>query len=100
MLILKADPSVSVGIFALAFARQAALPAVGVEHRPRRVPIHFAEVAFDVSEDVLVVFHDVAVCVDNECCHYAFLPKFYSMQRLICGFILTIAKKDFSLRSK
>ena len=74
MLILKADPSFGVGIFALAFARQAALPAVGVEHRPRRVPIHFAEVAFDVSENILVVFHDVAVCVDNEFRH-SFLPN-------------------------
>ena len=99
MLILKADPRLGVGIFALAFARQATLPAVGVEHRPRGVPIHFAEITFDMSENVLVVFHDVAICVDNEFRHSS-LPKFYSMHRWICGFILTIAKKDFSLRSK
>ena len=99
MLVLKAYPRFGVRVFALAFARQATLPAVGVEHRPRGVPVHLAEISFDVSEDVLVVFHDVAVCVDYEFRHSC-LPKFYSMYRLICGFILTIAKKDFSLRSK
>jgi hypothetical protein len=30
------------------------------------MPIHFTEIAFDMRKDVFVIFHDVAVCVDNE----------------------------------
>ena len=66
MLVLKVYPAFGVGILALTFARQAALPAVGVEHWPSGMPVHFAEVAFDVGENFFVVFHDVAVGVDDE----------------------------------
>jgi hypothetical protein len=69
--ILKTDPRFGVRVFALAFARQTALPAVGVEHRPGGVPVHLRKVSFDVSKDVLVVFHDVAVRIDNKFCHCA-----------------------------
>ncbi len=67
--ILKADPRLGVWIFALALARQAALPAVGIEHGPGRVPVHFAEITLDMREKILVIFHDMAVGVDDEFCH-------------------------------
>jgi hypothetical protein len=33
------------------------------------MPVHLGKVAFDVGEDVFVIFHDMAVCVDDEFCH-------------------------------
>jgi hypothetical protein len=66
MFVLKTHPCFGIGIFALAFARKAALPTIGIEHGPGGMPIHFSEIAFDMRKDVFVIFHDVAVCVDNE----------------------------------
>src|SRR5258706_7001133 len=73
MLVLKFYPAFGIGVFAFAFARQTALPTVGVEHRPSRVPVHLGKVTLDMSEDVFVIFHDVTVGVDDECCHCEFL---------------------------
>jgi hypothetical protein len=70
MLILEPDPSLGVRIFALAFARQAALPAIGVEQWPTGVPVHLAEIAFDVIEEILVLLHDVSVCIDDQIRHW------------------------------
>ena len=97
--ILKTYPGFGVGVFAFAFAREAALPTVGIEHRPGRVPVHLAEIAFDVSENILVVFHDVAVGVDNEFCHCLVLLEF----RLGCHlrpFVMLRASSAKNLRPR
>src|SRR5439155_6257728 len=73
VLVLKTNPGLGVRIFALALAREAALPAVGIEYRPRGVPVHFTEIALDMSEQVLVLLHHVSVCIDNESRHFVCL---------------------------
>ena len=57
------------------------------------MPVHLAEVAFDVRENILVIFHDVAVGVDDEFCHYLSSSIHFVD-------LFTKIEKDFSLRSK
>src|SRR5262249_31788141 len=71
--VLKTNPRLGVGIFTLAFARQTALPAIGIEHRPGGVPVHVAKVPFNVIKDILMLLHHVSVGIDYKTCHVILL---------------------------